>query len=80
VRHSLGLLLLAVFGFAPNMSAQSLERGKQLFNDAKYAAAKAELTAVQKAEDQPEESVGTAGNRRTREIEMRKGQVAAMTT
>jgi tetratricopeptide (TPR) repeat protein len=50
ISHSLGLLLFATIGLAPSMSAQSMERGKQLFDGAKYAAAKAELVAVQNAD------------------------------
>jgi tetratricopeptide (TPR) repeat protein len=50
LRRSLGQVLFAAIVQAPNMSAQSMVRGKQLFDDAKYAAAKTELLAVQRVD------------------------------
>lgn len=50
-RRSLCQLVLAVIGLVPAASAQSVDRAKQLFGDAKYAEAKSELLAVQEAND-----------------------------
>ena len=46
---SLGVLLLAGLGFVRGASAQSLDRAKLLFAEAKYAEAKTELVAVQRS-------------------------------
>jgi tetratricopeptide (TPR) repeat protein len=51
LRHCLRLLLPAALALASSASAQSVERAKQLFDDAKFADAKSELLAVQKAND-----------------------------
>jgi len=51
LRRFMTALVFAVFALSSSASAQSLDRAKQLFDDAKYTEAKTELLALQKADD-----------------------------
>lgn len=73
VVRTLGLLfaLTAAASFA---SAQSIDRAKQLFEDARYAEAKTELLALQKANDRNAAAAYYLGTTASRSRSIRKAR------